>query len=341
MRVHLYTGSLSTVEKSGVGQAILHQRSMLEDAGVQLVEDWSGRADVVQINTVFPRDVLAALRARRRGETVVYYGHSTMQDFRDSFVGSNLLAPLFRRWLCFCYNLGDAVLTPTPYSKKILESYGLKPPIYALSNGVDTDFFAPSAAAGQRFRAKYGLDAAQKVVVSVGHYMERKGILDFIELARAMPQVQFYWFGYTAPALVPARVKDAMAQSPENLHFPGFLAREELRDAYCGADVFCFCSKEETEGIVVLEALACGAPALLREIPVYADWLTDGVNVYKAADGPAFRERLSGMLDGSLPDLSREGRAVAESRSLHRIARRLCALYEAAAAGRAPAEQEL
>ena len=53
------------------------------------------------------------------GRPVVYYGHSTMQDFRDSFVGSNLLAPLFGRWIRFCYDLGDVVITPTPYSQQI------------------------------------------------------------------------------------------------------------------------------------------------------------------------------------------------------------------------------
>ena len=110
--------------------------------------DWSEKADAVHINTVLPDSVLAALRARARGEKVVYYGHSTMQDFRNSFVGSNLLAPLFRRWICFCYGLGDVVLTPTPYSQSLLESYRLKKPVYALSNGVDTRFFSPAPPGG-------------------------------------------------------------------------------------------------------------------------------------------------------------------------------------------------
>lgn len=101
MRVHLYEGGLTPlVAHSGVGQAICHQRAMLAEAGVELTDGWKGRADAVHINTVLPDAPLAALRARLRGETVVWYGHSTMEDFRESFVGSNRLAPLFRRWLC-------------------------------------------------------------------------------------------------------------------------------------------------------------------------------------------------------------------------------------------------
>ena len=106
-----------------------------------------------------------------------------------------------------------------------------------------------------------------------------------------------------------------MAAAPANLHFPGFVSQADLRDAYCGADLFCFCSEEETEGIVVLEALACGVPVLVRDIPVYAGWLRDGENVYKAA-APADWLRLAGaILSGALPDVTAAGRRVAEARA--------------------------
>lgn len=328
MRVHLYTGSLALVQKSGVGQAVSHQKAMLRSASVEVTESWEKRADAVHINTVLPDSFFAALRARLRGETVVYYGHSTMQDFCNSFVGSNLLAPLFRWWICRCYNMGDYVLTPTPYSQSLLKSYHLKVPVYSISNGVDTEFFSPSESRRQAFRQRYGLTPEQKTVISVGHYMERKGILEFIELARSLPDVRFFWFGYTDPVLVPQKVRTAMANAPENVSFPGFVDQAALRDAYCGADLFAFCSKEETEGIVVLEALACGVPTLLCDIPVYADWLTDGVNVYKASSGQKLAEKTKKILSGSLPSLTQAGRSVAAARSLPAMGRKLCSLYE-------------
>lgn len=105
-------------------------------------------------------------------------------------------APLFKRWIIRCYELGDVIITPTAYSKILLESYGIKTPIYSLSNGVDTDFFAYSPTKRAAFRAKYQLCPSDKAVISVGHYIERKGLLDFIELARTMPNVRFFWFGY-------------------------------------------------------------------------------------------------------------------------------------------------
>ena len=314
--VHIYSGSLALVSKSGVGQAAKHQRAALESVGVHVVTDWDCRAEVAHINTVLPVSLWAARHARRRGQKVIWYGHSTEKDFRNSFTGSNLLAPLFKQWLRLCYNQADLIITPTPYSAKELAGYRLRPTIVPLSNGVDTRFFAPNPASRSILREKYRLAADKSVVISVGHYMQRKGILDFIALARKMPQVQFLWFGYTDPHLVPHNVKAAMADAPENLRFPGFLSQAELRTAYCGADAFLFCSYEETEGIVVLEALACGIPTVVRDIPVYNGWLREGQNVYKASGTDEFQQKAEGLLTGTLPDLTAVGRRVAEERSL-------------------------
>lgn len=337
MRVHIYTGSLALVGKSGVGQAANHQRAALQSAGVEVVTQWQPPADAVHINTVLPCSVRAARKARRRGIPVIWYGHSTEEDFRHSFAGSNLLAPLFKRWLCHCYNQADLILTPTPYAANILQGYGLRPPVRVLSNGVDTEFFAPDPARGAAFREKYGLADGQKAVVSAGHFFERKGILDFIALARRMPGVRFFWFGHTDPALVPRAVRKAMQAAPPNLCFAGFVTQAALRDAYCGADAFLFCSHEETEGIVVLEALACGVPVLVRDIPVYKGWLTDGVNVYKAADNAGLQTKLAGILQHRLPDVTAAGRTVAEERALPVIGQALLGHYAALPCRRAAA----
>ena len=328
MSVLLYKGGLRLVEKSGVGQAIFHQEEMLSAAKLPAAAGWRDSPDVIHLNTVLPDSVLAALTAKCLGKKVVYYGHSTQEDFRNSFHGSNLLASLFRRWIKFCYSLGDVVITPTEYSKTLLESYGLRRPICALSNGVDTDFFAPNPERGQAFRQKYGISPEEKVVISVGHYIERKGILEFLEVAKRFPDVRFLWFGHTNLNLIPQIVQEAVAAPPENVLFPGFVDRSDLRDAYCGADAFLFLSKEETEGIVVLEALACAVPTIVRDIPVYSGWLRDGENVYQIREDSETPGLLSRLLEGKLPDLTDAGRQTALDRSLGTIGDRLKQVYQ-------------
>ena len=98
------------------------------------------------------------------------------------------------------------MLTPTDYSRQLLESYGLKKPVYSISNGVDTEFFKPDPAARSALRARYGLGEEEKVVVSVGHMIARKGLPEFLELARRMPEARFLWFGWTNPKLVPQEI---------------------------------------------------------------------------------------------------------------------------------------
>jgi len=327
MSIYIYGGGERLVGKSGVGQAIRQQRECLRRGGVDTTDHWTRDTEAVHVNTVLPDSVLTALGARLRHRKVVWYGHSTMEDFRCSFRGSNALAPLFRRWITFCYGLGDVVLTPTEYSRQLIRGYGLKKPVYSISNGVDTEFFHPDPAARTTLRKRYGLSRDVRVVVSVGHMIARKGVGEFLDLARQFPEVRFLWFGWTDPRLIPHEVAQAIQNAPENVTFPGFVGREALREAYQGADVFAFLSREETEGIVVLEALACGVPAVLRDIPVYEDWLENGRDVYKASNQDEFQQIVQGLLDHTLPDLTVAGRAVAESRSLEQVGKRLWEIY--------------
>ena len=328
MKVLLYSGLLSLVNKSGVGEAVRHQKKALEQLDISCTTDVREDFDIIHLNTIFPDSLLISRWAKWRKRKVIYYAHSTMEDFRNSFRGSNWLAPIFKSWIKHCYNSGDLIITPTDYSKELLESYGLKPPIFSLSNGVDTEFFAHNREAHNRFREKYELKEEDKVIISVGHYIERKGIVDFAKIAEETPECQFYWFGYTNLNIVPYNVKNIIVNAQSNMHFPGYVDREELRDAYCGGDLFMFLTFEETEGIVLLEALASKIPILIRDIPIYASWLTDGEHVYKGKDIGDFKEKMAHILEGHLPDITENGHHVVLERDLKPVGQGLLNIYK-------------
>ena len=162
---------------------------------------------------------------------------------------------MFKSWIKFCYSRGD-IITPTDYSKILLNTYGIRKNIISLSNGIDLEFYQRDNDLGKQFRERYQFSETDKIIMSVGHYIERKGIEDFVKLAKRMPDYQFLWFGYTNVNLIPEKIKKLIQTKLPNLHFPGYVSSEELKQAYCGSDLFLFLTQEETEGIVLLEALA-------------------------------------------------------------------------------------
>lgn len=78
---------------------------------------------------------------------------------------------------------------------------------------------------------------------------------------------------------------------------------------------------------MVLEALACGIPTLLRDIPVYEGWLEDGESVYKASNTRDFQQIVTGLLAKILPDLTAARRRTAQTRSLEAVGVRLLEIY--------------
>lgn len=69
---------------------------------------------------------------------------------------------------------------------------------------------------------------------------------------------------------MPKKIREVIEEDhPHNVILPGYVKGPVIEGAYAGADCFFFPSKEETEGIVVLEALASSQQVLLRDIPVY------------------------------------------------------------------------
>jgi 1,2-diacylglycerol-3-alpha-glucose alpha-1,2-glucosyltransferase len=319
MKILLYSGHLKLVEKSGVGRAIYHQKKALEENDVSYTTDKKEEYDIIHINTIFLSSFFMALLAKAKGKKIIYHAHSTEEDFKNSFLCSNLLAPLYKKWIMKCYNSGDLIVTPSLYSKNLLEGYGLKKPIVNISNGIDLEYFKRDEGNKSKFREKYHFREIDKIIISAGLYIERKGILDFVELAKAMPDYKFIWFGYTNLNTVSPRVKKAVKTKLPNLFFPGYVCREELREAYAGSDLFLFLTHEETEGIVLLEALAMKVPVLIRDIPIYDEWLVNGRDVYKGNELLQFQSKIEGILNEELPSLVENGYKVVNERSIKAV----------------------
>jgi len=114
----------------------------------------------------------------------------------------------------------------------------------------------------------------------------------------------------------------------DNLVFAGYVEPDILKGAYSGCNLYLFPTLEETEGIPIIEACAARIPALIREIPVFSEWLEDGKNVYKAKNIDEFEEKIKKILEGKLPDLTEEAYKVAVARDIKKVGKKLIGIYK-------------
>lgn len=326
MKVLLYSEAFNLVKISGLGRAIMHQQRALQLNGVDFTLDPKDDYDIVHINTLGLRSHHLARKAKKSGKRVVYHAHSTEEDFRNSFIFSNALSGLVKKWLCSCYRSGDVIVTPTEYSKRLISGYGITNPIYPVSNGIDLAKYEPAPGDREAFRSRMGFSDIDKVIIAVGLYFERKGILDFVQMAKDMPDYKFVWFGKTPLYSVPHKIRKAVRTKLPNLTFAGYVQPDELKQAYVGCDAYIFPTHEETEGIVLLEALAAEANVIIRDIPVF-DWLTDRRDCYKAKDLEDFERLIRAVTSGELPSLQENGRAAVAGMDIKKVGEKLLSIY--------------
>lgn len=328
MKVLLYTEGKKIFSKSGLGKAIQHQMKALEYENIEYTTNTNDDYDIVHINFYGPSSYALAKSAHKKGKKVVYHAHSTEEDFKNSFILSKQVSPAFKKWIIKCYELGDVIVTPTPYSKKLLESYGIKNKIYAISNGIELDRFKKDKEAHKRFRKRYNYSEDDKVIVGVGLYIERKGIIDFVQVAKDLPEYKFIWFGHSPLSASPKEVREAVQTKLDNLVFAGYVESDIIIEAMNGCDLYFFPTYEETEGIPIIEACACKATSVVRDIPIFDDWLEDKVNVYKGKNATEFEDIIKKVMNKELPLLGEEAYKVAEERDIKKIGKSLRMVYE-------------
>ena len=328
MKVLLYTEGEKLFAKSGLGKAIKHQMRALESEGIEYTTSLQDDYDIVHINFYGPNSFALAKIAKKKGKKVVYHAHSTEEDFKNGFIFCKQISPAFKKWLIKCYSLGDVIITPTPYSKRLLEGYGITNKIYAISNGIELDKFKLDKKARETFRKRYHYQKEDKVIIGIGLYIERKGIVDFVELAKRLPEYKFIWFGYSPLSAATKEVREAVNTKLDNLVFAGYVEQEIIIEAMNGCDIYLFPTFEETEGIPIIEACACKTTAIIRDIPIFEDWLEDGVNVYKAKNIDEFEDKIKKVMNHELPPVGEEAYKVAEERDIKKIGKQLREVYE-------------
>ncbi len=278
LRVGIFSESVITFDGHGVHTAFIECQNLLRRAAeVQLVNPWElASSDVLHVHSAGPGAL--ALLLSHTGPKVVS-AHLTA----DSFLGSIQYASHFKgaieKYLKFFYEQADLILAVSPSTKSYLqEQLHIGKPVNEL-------------------RVKFHWLPQRPVILGVGQIQPRKGIDDFVAVARAMPAADFVWVGGFLFGPLSAdrdRLQDLVQSAPRNLLFTGKLKRELLYEYYVAADVFLFPSHQETFGLAILEASMAGLPLVVRDLPSYRSVFGDS---YIAVRDNDYTSAVSSLID--------------------------------------------
>lgn len=333
MKVLLYSENQRTFKKSGIGHALLQQQDALNQNGIEVTFDKNDTFDLCHFNTLLGKSYRFLKKLKKKGIPYLVHGHSTKEDFLNSFKFSNsFLSPWFNHNILRMYNNTNYIVTPTTYSKSLIESYGVKAKVYAISNGINVKKYEEqmkyTKEEEEDFYKFLNINKDDKFIIGMGFYFVRKGLIDFMEVARSFPDIKFIWFGKRYPFITSRPIMKALRHKPKNVLLPGYINTNYKKIAFAKASLFFFPSYEETEGIVTLEALASKLPLLVRDIKVYDGWLKKDYNCHMATDNKGFIEEIKKILTTDQTKMVENGYQVVLERDLKIIGAKLKKVYE-------------
>ncbi len=322
---HFLGGILYKKIGTGLLSSYKNQKAILESLGLKYSENVNEPFDILECNTPWLRSIYLMKKAKKQGKKVIIWSHTTVEDSIQVFRFVKYIAPLYKKYLTYAYNLADIIFAPTEYTKSLLTAYGIADEkIIPMSNGINLKkYFADNE---QKISGKKKYDLKNELSIgTVALAIPRKGIDTFLLLAKKFPAYQFRWYGKIYNSFfAKALPKDISA----NMKFTGFV--DNINESFNSMDIFVFPSYEENEGMVILEAAAIGLPILVRDIPVYQDWLKHDHNCLKAKNDQEFEQYLDLLLhDENLRKrLSENAIKLAEEKSVSTIAKKTLAIYE-------------
>ena len=304
----------------------------------------SRRFDIVHVHTPFVAHYAGIALGRRLGVPVVETYHTFFEEYLHHYVpllpraATRLVA---RRCSVAQCAAVDALIVPTGQMLAMLRSYGVAARAEVLPTGIDLGRFRGGD--GAAFRRRHGIAAGRKVLAHISRVAHEKNI-DFVLAAAAVvrrdvPQVLLVIAG-EGPALVHLRRLASRLGLDGHVLFVGYLDRgRELLDCYRAADAFVFASRTETQGLVLLEALALGVPVVSTAVLGTADVLKAVRGALVAPDDVAgFAAAVTRVLTDDVlrSALGAAAPADAAAWSAAAMAERLVALHRELIAGVAP-----
>ena len=195
-----------------------------------------------------------------------------------------------------------------------------------IPNGVDTSFFRPGLSQdGER------LEQPRPQLLWLGRIEPRN---DLTTVLAAMPRILARHPAARLTVVGDGPWRSRMERLAKGLgpavHFAGY-ANGDRPVYYRGADVYLCPTRRASFGVTLLEAMACGTPLVVSDIPAFRDVAGQSQAVFaRPGDPAAWSDAVNGLIDDTPRRelMTREGRKVAERHAWPLVAQRVLAVYK-------------
>ncbi|MDP2694691.1 MAG: glycosyltransferase [Gallionella sp.] len=292
--------------------------------------------DIIHIQTPFVAHYLGIKLSRLLDIPCIETYHTFFEEYLHHyipFVPKAIMGSVARRFSRHQGNSLDGMVVPSRPMMEVLRGYGVTAHAEVIPTGLEPESFVPGN--GDDFRRKYGIAQDRPMLLFVGRVAHEKNIgflLRVVDRVRKdIPEVLLLIAG-AGPAREGLEHDAGKLGLAENVMFIGYLDRHtELNSCYRSADIFVFSSRTETQGLVLLEAMAQGVPVVSIAEMGTRDVLREGAGVWIAEEEP---EDFSGKVIMMLGDagvrtrLGEAGREYAQGWSAGKQAERMLDFYQ-------------
>ena len=257
--------------------------------------------DIIHAETPFSLGLIAAYMAKNEKIAFLHTYHTLFPEY----VHYLKLPVTFTRKAAekvsaaYC-NMCNHIISPSIDVKNELIRYGVKRPITVVPTGIDNVNF--SMEVKEDIREKLGIKKDEKVFIFVGRLGKEKNIdflMDSFKILKdkRKDKIKLLLVG-DGPYREQLIEKSKNLKIDKDVIFAGYVHREEIAGYYKSADIFVFSSLTETQGLVVLEAMASSIPVVAVKASGVEDMVVDGVSGYLTENSiEDFNDKIERMLD--------------------------------------------
>lgn len=293
------------------------------------------RYDLIHIQTPFVAHRVGVRLARRLGIPVIESYHTYFEEYLYHYFPflprsfMRFAARWFTRRQC---NKVDGLVVPSQAMLEVLRDYGVTRPMEIIPTGIEDHYLDWPGTT--HFRNDYKIPADRPVLVHIGRVAHEKNI-DFLfevlsQVRKTVTDILLVIAG-EGPALAHLKSLARRKDLQDNLLFVGYLDRDTtLLECYLAGNAFVFASRTETQGLVLLEAMALGVPVVSTAVMGTRDILQAHKGALIAEeDVDDFAEKVITLLrDSALQErLSEEAKDYARTWTADEMALKMSALY--------------